>query len=510
MTSAPADVVILDGTRIAAVGDAALLSRYPDADIIELGGRILCPGFIDAHNHLSIAALIPRWADVRGVANVDELGEVLTAHARTNPETPWIRASGWTDLGTGFAPHRRDLDALDLGRPVVVAHYSLHQCVVNSRGLAALGIGTATPDPPGGEIGRDASGEPSGLLVERAWSDAHARSLEPYSDPDRWAEHIEVRARELLADGVTCVHDAACAPAAEIAYRRLADARRLPISVLAMPHPAALLQPLEVGRLEGPPTGEGDEWLRVGAVKLFADGGVTPAIDVHLGGRRLEFGTVFEGLTEQVGAVVERGFDVAVHAIGNAGLAAALAAYAACPSVPGREARLRVEHACLAGVQQLRDMAALGVHAVVQPGFVHHLGGQVEGATFDDAAWLPFGDLARAGVALAASSDDPCTFHEPLRSAAHGATRRTSTGGILDIGQALGYEEWLRAYTAGAADAGNQLDERGRLARGLRADLVVLDGELDPERPPVVAQTWVAGRLEYACDPSYLPGRKVR
>jgi predicted amidohydrolase YtcJ len=96
------------------------------------------------------------------------------------------------------------------------------------------------------------------------------------------------------------------------------------------------------------------------------------------------------------------------------------------------------------------------------------------------------------------TSDAPCTFHAPLRTAAHGASRRTGSGAVLDAGQAVPYEAWLRAYTAGAAYAGGQEAERGTLAPGLVADMVVLDGPLDPDRPPTVAQTWVAGELAYA------------
>jgi predicted amidohydrolase YtcJ len=186
---------------------------------------------------------------------------------------------------------------------------------------------------------------------------------------------------------------------------------------------------------------------------------------------------------------------VAVHAIGNAGLEAALGAFeATARRHPDGDHRFRVEHACLASADQLRRLAGLGGVAVVQPGFLHHLGGQVEGVHFDDAVWLPFGDMQRAGLTMAASSDCPCTFHEPLRTSAHGASRRTSSGAVLDPGQAVSFEDWLWAYTAGAALAGGQEHERGSIAPGLRADLVVLEGELDAHQPPVVAQTWVGGR----------------
>ncbi|HYA69510.1 MAG TPA: amidohydrolase, partial [Acidimicrobiales bacterium] len=464
----------------------------------DLGGRILCPGFIDAHHHLSFAALQPRWADLLGVASVEELGARLRAHASREPETPWIRGAGWSDLVTGFVPHRRDLDDLGLDRPVVVAHFSLHQAVVDSRGLDVLGLGPSSPDPPGGTIGRDFDGTLNGLVIERAWSAAHARSLAPYADPERWADHIEATARHLLRDGITAVHDAACPPQAETAYRSLAAAGRLPVSVLVMPHPVAVLGGPDAERLEGPPTGEGDALVRVGAIKLFADGGILPAIDVHLGGEPLRVGSLFPDLGRDTELVASRGFRVAVHAIGNAGLDSALDAFeVVARRHGGLDHRFRVEHACLASTPQLARLAALGGVAVVQPGFLDHLGRAVEGVTFDDARWLPFADIERSGAVTAASSDAPCTFHQPLLTSSQGASRRTGSGAVLDPGQVVGFEDWLRAYTVAAAYAGGQESERGALAPGLRADLVVLDGDLDPDHPPSVAETWVAGRLVY-------------
>jgi predicted amidohydrolase YtcJ len=497
-SSRQVDAVVVDGERIAAVGERGLVEAYPAATVEDLGGRILCPGFIDAHHHLSITALQPRWADLTGATTIEEIGARLTEHAAREPESAWIRGAGWSDLGTGLLPHRRDLDALGLDRPVLVAHYSLHQAVVDSRGLDELGIGRSSADPPGGTVGRDPEGELNGLLVECAWSEGHARSMAPFSDPERWAEHIEVAARRLLRDGITAVHDAACAPAAEVAYRSLAGAGRLAVSVLVMPHPIAVLGGPDMDRLAGPPTAEGDRRVRVGPVKLFADGGVLPAIDVHIGGEPLRFGSLFPDLEDDVELVVSRGFRVAVHALGNAGLAGALDAFeATARRHPGLDHRFRVEHACLASTSQLARLAEVGGVAVVQPGFLSHLGQAVEGVAFDDATWLPFADVRRSGAVMAASSDAPCTFHEPLLTSGHGASRRTGSGAVLDVGQAVDYEDWLWAYTAGAAYAGGQEAERGALAPGLQADFVVLEGELDPDHPPSVAETWIGGRLVY-------------
>jgi predicted amidohydrolase YtcJ len=503
MTMDPAvgepEVLVIEHGRIAAAGERALLGAYPGTVVQHLDGRTLVPGFIDAHNHLSIAALHPDWADLSRIKTIDELKRTLAEQAACQPKAGWVRGVGWNEVATGVLPDRHDLDGLGFDRPVIVVHYTLHQCVVSSQGLDELGIGRTTPDPPGGMIARGADGAPSGLLIERACAEAHARWWAVYGYPLGGAGLSGARARQLLCDGITCVHDAACAPSAEAVYRSMRKAGTLPISVLMMLHGEAILMNPAAARLAGPVTGEGDELLRVGPVKLFADGGIAPAMDVSVGGVRSAFGIEFPGLAESVAEAVRRGFRVAVHAIGNVGLQRALDAFRGAARLRrGDDHRFRVEHACLASRAQITEMAALGAIGVVQPGFLHHIGPSVEGVPWDEEIWFAFRDMARAGVPLAGSSDDPCAFHEPLRAAAHGATRRTGSGAIFGPEQALGFEEWLRAYTAGAAYAGGQEHERGTLTPGKRADLVVLDGPLDPECPPRVVETWVGGVLAYA------------
>jgi hypothetical protein len=282
-------------------------------------------------------------------------------------------------------------------------------------------------------------------------------------------------------------------------YRSLAREHKLPISMVLMPHGEALLGPLDASRLDGPPTGDGDEHLRVGPVKLFADGGVLPAIGGHIQGHPISLGLVFDDLEAEVRSVVERGFGIAVHAIGNRGAEATLDAFAAATRIRvDDEVLFRIEHATLLSRDQTRRMAELGVIAVVQPGFLHHMGGAVDGFQLDEANWMPFGELAEAGVVVAGSSDAPCAFHEPLLTAARGVTRITSKGTVLDASQSLPYDAWLRAYTVDAARAGGQENDRGRLEPGLQADLVVLEGALDPLHPPKVSETWIAGERVFA------------
>lgn len=503
-----AEAVVVEGDRIVAVGDRGLADHH-DGPVRDLGGRLVLPGFIDAHNHLSIAALHPRWADLSGVTSEEEVVAALRAQAVAEPEAAWVRGVAWNEHASGVMVDRHLLDQVGVDRPVIVAHVTLHQCAVDSRGLDALGIGRTTPDPEAGTIVRDPAGDATGVLLEQAWSEAHARSLADYAHPDRWGELIAARSRALLTEGITCVHDAACSPEAEAVYRSLARRGDLPISVLSMPHPLAMLG-RDWGpsgdRLDGPPTGDGDEWFRVGPLKLFADGGVVPAIEVDVDGHRVELGIRFPAVTDEVVRATERGWRVAVHAIGNVAVAAALEAFAAASRRrPDHDHRFRVEHLVLPSPQHLADMRALGAVASVQPAFVRDFGDAL--AAHPDLRplmgepWMPWAAVRDAGIPLAASSDDPCAPYGPIVSSVPGALRRTALGAQFGSDQAVGYEDWFEAYTLGAAYAGGQEAERGSLTPGKRADLVVLEGELDPDRPPRVAETWVAGSPVWQATP---------
>ena len=484
----PPDVLLLDGDRISALGGHTLLDAHPGATRVDLGGRYLIPGLIDAHHHLSVAALQPRWADLTHAGSPDDVFAALREHAAREPAAAWIRGFNWRPTA-GAKVTRQDLDDLRLGRPIMLSHWTMHQCLVDSTGLEALGIGTASPDPPGGHILRDRLGAVSGRLIETAWSEAHAQSLADYAR-EGWPDRIADSARALLAEGITAVHDAAASPGAIAAYRRLAQRGALPISVLALPHPTAMLLNPDAGLVDGLTPGDGDEWFRLGPVKFFADSGSQPALRGHRDGKPIELGTLSPGLAEGVRDISARGWPVAIHANGSLGVEAALAAIqgvdlAAAP---------RLEHCVVLSAGQARAIAAVGAHAVVQPAFIDMFAGAAaEGFVFDDLDFAPFRSLHDAGVVLAASSDAPCTDAHPLADCAFGVTRRGRNGYDLDAEQSLDYDTWLHAATIGAARVGGQEHERGSLAAGKRADLVVLSGELDAESPPAVAETWVAG-----------------
>jgi predicted amidohydrolase YtcJ len=164
---------------------------------------------------------------------------------------------------------------------------------------------------------------------------------------------------------------------------------------------------------------------------------------------------------------------------------------------PDDDHRFRVEHAGVTGPEQWRRLAELDAIAVVQPGFVEHVGTSAAGMRFDDHHWLAFAGLADAGVTLAGSSDDPCAPPPPLWGATHGLTRRTSGGLDFEPEQSVPFEDWLAAYTRGAAFAGGQEHERGSITPGKRADLVVLDRADADAR---VVETWIGGQCAFAAE----------
>ena len=495
-----AEAVVVEAGRIIAVGEAELAQAYPHAEHHDLAGRTLLPGFIDAHCHLSIAALQPLWADASSIATIDDLEHAFGDQARQHPDTRWLRADGWDELVTGLTFDRHDLDAFTGDRPAIVMHSTYHQVVLNSAGLDLLGLGreAARGDAL---IAVDEHGEPSGLLMERSAGLAHTASMADYTDPDRWADHIEARATDLLRYGITAVHDAACDLATEAVYARLAADGRLPISVLAMPAASPFLTNTLAERLDGPATGTGDETFRVGPLKFFADGGAIPAFDVHIDGNHMAMGYRHPDLHTELVAATERGFRVGVHAMGNVGVADTLDAFrAAARARPDDDHRFRIEHFGMSGDDLAIQAAELGAVGVVQPGFVEHVGRSTRGFEPDDATWLPFATLTEAGVTIAGSSDDPCGPLPPLDCARFGVHRH-SEGLPFGATESVPMGAWLEAYTSGAAYAGGQEHERGSITPGKAADLVILDevptgrglGDHDP-----VSETWVRGRLAYS------------
>ena len=534
-------VAVVVGRIVAVAATAELLrQRDRDTEVIDLGGRFACPGFVDPHNHFGMTALAPVEVDCRTppLTTIRQIVERVRTTATGLPRGAWLRGHGYDEeaLRERRHPTRAELDDAAPEHPVVLVHWSVHRCVLNSAALAALGIGAETPDPPGGWIVREPDGLPAGPLYETATNPAQSRSIAAYAE--RYAMEapglIEANARRYLATGITSVGDAYVSPSLLRLYQAAAQAKRLPISVsaycgstaglFAPPHgclaPAATLGvPSATGETAIPhPDRPSSQDARIdtdppGArhplvgVKLFVDGGGnTTATSLagertHRGASRLFYGQT--ELDELVAAVHRRGMQVAVHAAGDIAVDMALSAMErARASHPHIEARFRIEHGALLSDSLIRRLRGVGAVLVVQPLAVYYHADKTAAAPLAPGLrQAPYRDLLAAGVPVAASSDAPCYPMDPLLSVWAAVTRATRAGNVHAPEQRLRVEEALYLATAGAARALFS-EEVGVLAPGKAADLVVLSADprtVPPESVPDirVLATYRHGRLAY-------------
>jgi predicted amidohydrolase YtcJ len=404
-----------------------------------------------------------------------------------------VRGLGYHHLGLAERRHptRQELDEAVPDRPLLLLHFTHHQGVANSPALAAAGITRATPDPPGGAIDRDRSGEPTGLLFERAISRCERASREGWEA--RFVEVVAAASRRHAALGITTLQDAAVGPAMERRYQEAERAGALGLRVerLRVSPEGWFEPPWALARAPG-----GGRWL-----KVFVDGGYRCAMRVERAGREVETGFLFYRRAELAELLVvawRSGWRVACHAIGNVGVETAVGALEdALPREPAGEGRARLDHAIFLTRDLVRRVRALGVPVVSQPSFVYDLGGPAP-----DARLLvrPFRTIREAGIPQAFSSDAPCGTLAPLIGVYAAVTRRTRTGEASAPEEAVPVEAALAAYTIEAARAGGLERECGSLEAGKAADFVVLSGDpvaVPPEALPSlsVLRTYAGGRL---------------
>jgi len=477
-------LAVKDG-RIVEVGgtDEILWLREDEYEVIDLAGRTVVPGFVDPHNHFSIAALEVFWPDCRTADCVEELQRRLALAAGDAPAGEWIRGVGYdhTRLAGRRHPTRADLDAAVPDRPVLLVHYSHHQAVANSMALAAAGITRATPDPPGGEIARDKAGEPTGLLFERAIGAVETASRAGWEA--RFVDVARAATLRYAALGLTTIQDAAVTPAMA---RRYAEAR------------AAGALAIDVGEVRVGSTGwfdPPDDAAPGAPVKLFADGGYRCAMRV---GDRVSGFLFYErdALAARVLAAWRSGRSVVCHALGNLGVETAVGAIEdALARDPAGRGRVRIDHAMFLDAALLGRLVDLGVWVVVQPSFIWDHGGR---APAPGVLLRPFATAHAAGLPQAFSSDYPCGENAPLLGIQAAVTRRTRLGEPSGPEEAVSAEMALRAYTLDAARAAGLDADRGALMAGKRADFLVLSDnplECPPEaiKDIQVLQTWVQG-----------------
>jgi len=507
-----------DRPRATAVGIAhgriTALDEIPPgaAHVVDLRGATVLPGFHDAHNHMIGFGMSLGEVDISSppIGSLDELYAAIARRAETTEPGEWVIGSGYDQNKLGG--HHPDRDALDRaapGRRVWLRHTSGHMCVVNSLVLADLGIEEAGTEIPGGRVATDSGGRPTGLLEERAQL-LVGSLVYPYPLAEL-TDAIARAASQYLKEGVTSCTEAgigggwvAHSPAELAAYAAARDQGRLGVRIELMPAREAL-HPLGAHREDGLDagldlgigTGFGDDWLRLGAVKIFADGslvGRTAAMHDPFAGNGDNRGYLQADADELRAAIIaahRSGWQVATHAIGDRAVDLALDAYdEAITRYPRRDPRHRIEHFAVVQPRQVTRAAELGVIAVPQGRFAAELGdGMLAAVGPDRHAWLyRQRSLLEAGMVLPGSSDRPVVAGAPLLGIDGMVNRRTSSGAPFNPGEAVTAEQALRAWTWGSAYASRQEHVKGSIAPGMLADLVVLS-----EDPTAVSPDRIAG-----------------
>ncbi|MGI8552149.1 MAG: amidohydrolase, partial [Dehalococcoidia bacterium] len=462
------------------------------------------------------------------VANVQDIVELVRQRAREVPEGEWIQGFGYRQehLTEGRPPRHWELDAAAPNHPVTLGHQSGHIIVVNSLALKLAGITVNTPDMFDGQHGlivKDpTSGEPNGELREAACS--RVRRLLPAPGIDELITSAHETLLRYAAEGITTVHDAAVRlPDAAIAYQRAAAEGKLPIRIVMMFAGESLPG---VTRGEGGDvglrTGFGNDRLKVGSVKLWADGSIqgysgalTEDYFTDPGNRGiLQYDP--EELNSRVMRLHEAGFQIAIHGNGDRAIDCILDAYeAALKTHPNADHRHRIEHCQMVRDDQLERMASLGVLASFFAKHVYYWGDEHRDIFIGPERGSRISPLRSArsrGVRFGLHSDNAVTPVAPLEGIWCAVNRVTSSGKVLGPEQCLTVEEALRAYGLDAAYLGHDEDRLGSIEVGKLADLVVLDRnpfEVDPMdlRNIGIARTIVGGEEIYRASDLETGGR---
>jgi hypothetical protein len=491
-----AEAVAVRNGRIVFVGSNQDVAAWigPATRVIDLNGRTVLPGLIDAHAHLYDLGKELSELRVTSTSSFSEIVERVARRVNVSRPGEWIVGGRWdqNDWVEKEFPVHESLSRVSPQNPVFLKRVDGNAAMVNRRALQIAGIDRNTPDPAGGRIIRDKQGEATGVLVNRAM--VQVLSLIPAEADDQIEKKLLVAASDCLQKGLTGVHDAGVGPALIAIYKKLIDSDRLPIRIYAMlgderdPEPSGDIRLYLCRNKVLDYRNRG--LLSVRSVKLFFDGALgsrgaaffEPYLDdpANSGLLRISPETIYR-ITR---AALQEGMGVNTHCIGIRGNRLCLAAYEkALGEVPVQDHRLRIEHAQIVQREDVAVFKRLGVIPAMQPihctsdmSFVDKRIGakRSEGAY----AWRWF---RQAGLVIPCGSDFPVETNDPLQGIYAAVTRQDESG--LPVGgwhaeQRLSREEAIRGYTIWAAQAAFQEKQLGSIETGKRADFVVFDKDL--------------------------------
>lgn len=499
-----------DQGRILAVGTAgAVNAKAPKARHIDVQGKTVLPGLIDAHGHVFGLGDVLTQLDMANIPTLDGALGAVAAFAKAHPGQNWLRGFGWNQeiWKLGRFPTAQELDGAVSDRAVWLERVDGHAGWANSRALAAAGITDSTPDPVGGKIMRDARGVATGVLVDAAKE--LVEKVLPKQDEVQSRAVLDAALARLTSVGLTTVHDAGVTVANDRLYRDYADHGKLTSRVYAMI--GGTDADFDQLSKNGPVKDYARGMYALRAVKLYADGALGSrgaALIAPYSDEPKSHGLLFHTMPEMEAMIkkaMAAGYQVNVHAIGDAGNRQILDIYAREIGATGSAAqRHRIEHAQVVQLADIPRFKSIGIIPSMQPTHATSDKNMAEQRLGHDRikgayAWRTF---LKQGSRIACGSDFPVESPNPFFGI-HAAVTRQDAGNLPAGGwypdQAMTLTEALRCFTLDAAYAGHQEKSIGSLEVGKQADFIVIDRDMFSM--PVqdihkigVLQTWVAGR----------------
>ena len=497
-----ATLVVDDRGRVAATLPAGAVP--PKGRRVDVGGRTLLPGLIDAHGHVMALGELALKVDLNGTTSLADAQERLRGYKTSSA---WITGGGWNQerWQLGRFPTAAELDAVTGAKPAFLERVDGHAGWANTAALRLAGVTAASPDPVGGRIERDSAGNPTGVLVDAAMK-LVADKVPVLST--REANAALTKALKIMASvGLTGAGDAGIDRPTWDRYRRFARSGKLTTRIYAMAYGPANRAGIAPN---GPIGWNADDRLAMMAMKLQADGALgsrgawmkAPYADAP-GNRGLPFFDERK-LRQMVLDASAKGFQVNVHAIGDAANGAAMGAFAAVPEGQRQALRHRNEHAQIVAPEDLPRFARLGVIASVQPTHATSDKGMAEArvGTARLAGGYAWRTLIASGARIAGGSDFPVEPPNPFYGLHAAVTRQSRDGqppGGWRVAEAMTLNEAFAAFTTGAAFANHAEAKVGTLTPGKWADFIVIDR--DPFATPAatlwqarVDETFVAGK----------------
>ena len=483
----------------------------PSAETVQLKGKFVMPGFNDAHVHLGSAGADMLSVRLNGAATIEELQKRLAAAVAQHKEGDWITGSGWdhTLWPDKKFPNKQELDAVAAKNPVFLVHISGHVAVANSLALKHAEIFKDTPSPPGGVIERDADGDATGMLEEDSAMKLVTDRI-PDLKLDQRRRGIEMVLADVAKNGVTSAQDFSDWADFQV-YQQLKVEGKLTLRITEWLPFLSSLNELMDRRAQG---GTTDPWLKVGALKAFADGALgsrTAALLAPYSDDPSTSGILTNDPDKLRAMAIERdklGFQLNFHAIGDRANRVALDVFEAVAKANGpRERRDRIEHAQVIAPEDIPRFAKLKVIASMQPSHEttdmrwaeQRLGSERSKGAY---AWAT---MEKFGVRLAFGTDYDVEPVSPFRGLYACVTRELPGGGPKggwEPQEKISLEDCIRAYTSGSAYAEFEEGKKGELKAGEYADFVVLSDDVTKIPPQEytkikVLRTVVGGRTVY-------------